>query len=78
MGNGMRMCVNDNGCGFDLQDRIDSPDPLTGYGLRGMYDRTEVVGGRLAIAATPGQGTAVCLEIPDAPLLVDADRPPSL
>jgi signal transduction histidine kinase len=78
MDDGMRMCVRDNGCGFDLQDRLDNPDPLTGYGLRGMYDRAEVVGGRLTIAATPGQGTAVCLEIPAEPLIADAEHPHSL
>ena len=77
MGDGMRMCVRDNGCGFDLQERLDNPDPLTGYGLRGMYDRAEVVGGRLVIDARPGRGTAVCLEMPAEPLLVDADHPPS-
>ena len=77
MGDGMRMCVRDNGCGFDLQERLDNPDPLTGYGLRGMYDRAEVVGGRLVIDARPERGTAVCLEMPAEPLLVDADHPPS-
>jgi nitrate/nitrite-specific signal transduction histidine kinase len=42
-----------------------------------MYDRAEVVGGRLVIDARPERGTAVCLEMPAEPLLVDADHPPS-
>jgi signal transduction histidine kinase len=72
MGEGIRMCVSDNGCGFDPQDRTTTSDPMSGHGLRGMYDRTEVVGGCLVIDSAPGQGTRVCMEMP-AETLLDAD-----
>jgi signal transduction histidine kinase len=65
----IRLRVADDGCGFDAQSEMDSSDPLTGYGLRGMVDRAEVVGGTLTIDARSGQGTSVLLELPcDVPL----------
>ena len=60
----VRLCVKDNGCGFDPEDAIQSTDPLSGYGLKGMSDRAEVVGGLLSLDSSPGRGTTVCLELP--------------
>jgi signal transduction histidine kinase len=60
----VRLCVKDNGCGFNPEDAIQKADPLSGYGLKGMSDRAEVVGGSLSIDSSPGQGTTVCLELP--------------
>jgi signal transduction histidine kinase len=60
----VRLCVKDNGCGFDPEGVIQHNDPLSGYGLKGMSDRAEVVGGSLALDSSPGRGTTVCLELP--------------
>jgi len=60
----IRLCVEDNGCGFDPDETIRSADPLSGYGLKGMSDRAEVVGGSLSLDSSPGRGTTVCLELP--------------
>jgi signal transduction histidine kinase len=60
----VRLCVKDNGCGFDPEDAIQITDPLSGYGLKGMSDRAEVVGGSLSIDSSLGRGTTVCLELP--------------
>ena len=60
----VRLCVKDNGCGFDPEDAIQITDPLSGYGLKGMSDRAEVVGGSLSLDSSPGRGTTVCLELP--------------
>jgi signal transduction histidine kinase len=60
----IRMCVKDNGSGFNPDDNRTISDPLSGYGLRGMNDRAEVVGGSLLVDTTPDRGTMVCLEIP--------------
>jgi signal transduction histidine kinase len=60
----VQLCINDDGCGFNLQHAMESTDPLTGYGLKGMQDRADVVQGRLAIDTRPGMGTAVCLVLP--------------
>jgi signal transduction histidine kinase len=59
----IRLCVEDDGCGFDPgQAEIDC-DALSGFGLEGMHDRAAMVGGRLSIDSRPGQGTSVCLEL---------------
>jgi signal transduction histidine kinase len=61
---GIRLCVEDDGSGFDPDQKIENPDSMSGYGLQGMRDRAEIVGGSLSIDSRPGTGTAVCLELP--------------
>lgn len=60
----IRLCVEDDGCGFDLEAAEINRDTLSGFGLEGMRDRAAMAGGRLSIDSRPGQGTAVCLELP--------------
>jgi signal transduction histidine kinase len=55
------MQVNDAGAGFDPQQELQPPH---GWGLAGMRERVESVGGRLKIISTPGQGTRVEVVIP--------------
>ena len=60
----IRLCVKDNGCGFDPDEAMQGSDPLSGYGLKGMSDRADVIGGSLSLDSSPGRGTTVCLELP--------------
>ncbi len=60
----LRLRVKDNGCGFNPQEVMRNPDSLTGYGLKSMRDRAEVVTGSLSVESSPGHGTAICLELP--------------
>lgn len=47
--------VRDNGCGFDLAS---APGPLDGhFGLQGVRERINDVGGSVDIASSPGYGT---------------------
>jgi signal transduction histidine kinase len=50
--------VKDDGSGFDTRK------PGTGFGLLGMRERVELVGGRLTIESVPGGGTIVRSELP--------------
>jgi signal transduction histidine kinase len=59
----IRLRVQDNGCGFSLEQNIHKGDPLSGYGLQGMSDRAEAVCGSLHIETCQGEGTVVLLEI---------------
>ncbi len=59
------MRISDDGKGFDPDSAIGR-----GLGLHGMYERADLVGGRLRISSSPGRGTTVELEVPDK-------RPPS-
>jgi signal transduction histidine kinase len=51
--------VFDDGDGFDPAALPDGPRPDgTGFGLRGLRDRIEAVGGTLVVESAPGEGTA--------------------
>jgi signal transduction histidine kinase len=60
----IRMCIKDNGCGFDPELALKNPDPMIGYGLSSMYDRAEVVSAALSIDSGPDRGTSLCLKLP--------------
>ena len=50
----LRVCISDNGCGFEPDS---SPD--NGFGLVGMAERAALAGGTLEIQSKPGSGTTV-------------------
>ena len=56
-----RLEVSDDGTGFDPGV---ARDGAGGYGLRGMAERAELVGGRLAVRTRPGLGTTVAIAVP--------------
>jgi signal transduction histidine kinase len=56
--------VRDQGSGFDPHQELRPPH---GWGLAGMRERAESVGGRLDIRSAPGQGTVIELVIPLLP-----------
>jgi signal transduction histidine kinase len=51
--------IKDDGMGFDLEAARSSG----GMGLRGMEERTQKIGGVLAIESTPGAGTRLSVNI---------------
>ena len=59
-GNELWVQVRDNGRGFDLAAAARKKS----FGLLGMRERALALGGRVDIASTPGQGTAISLTIP--------------
>ena len=56
----IRLELRDNGCGFDPQRKHE------GFGLQGMRERVEGMGGRLTIQSAAGQGTAISIVLPVA------------
>ena len=52
--------VEDRGVGFKLDEL---PEVYPG-GIKGMKGRAMVVGGRLSLTSTPGEGTVVSAELP--------------
>ena len=50
--------LEDNGIGFNLQ-QVDS-----GFGLQGMMERVQVIGGKLKIDSVPNKGTQILVTIP--------------
>ncbi len=61
--------VLDDGVGFDVDEKLSPP---RGWGLAGMRERAEAVGGRFQIFSTPGKGVKVEVIIPANPM-----EPPS-
>lgn len=53
------LVVKDDGCGFDVAGRVGK-----GYGLTGMHERVEPLGGSLSIDSRPGEGTEVSVTLP--------------
>jgi signal transduction histidine kinase len=59
------LTVEDDGLGFDLDDRTDPTRARTRrLGLSSMRERAQATGGRLTVASRPGAGTTVRLEVP--------------
>lgn len=54
--------VRDDGCGFDTGKII--PLGVGHYGLTGMRERAERIGGRLTLKSAPGEGTELLVEAP--------------
>lgn len=58
----VEMRVRDNGAGFDAA-ALPAGDH---YGLAGMRDRVEMVGGRFRLESAPGRGATIAVEVPAA------------
>ena len=56
---GVTLTVTDNGRGFDV-DRVGRG----GFGLRGMHERTDIIGGRLELDSRPSDGTSISVTVP--------------
>jgi signal transduction histidine kinase/ligand-binding sensor domain-containing protein len=61
----MRMQVVDNGRGFNLEEALASQS--SHFGLVGMRERIEHLGGRFEIESAPGSGTRLCVDVPVRP-----------
>jgi two-component system NarL family sensor kinase len=57
------LVVEDDGCGFETSGS-DRPEC---FGLSGMAERVDLVGGRLTLRSAPGSGTTVVAAVPAAP-----------
>ncbi len=62
-GRELHVRIEDNGRGFDPR-RSRSADRSGGFGLLGMQERVELVGGRWEVQSTPGVGTVVTAVLP--------------
>ncbi len=65
LGGEVHLSVHDDGAGFDPAAATGGQG--AGFGLRGMRERVELLGGAFAIDSQPGQGTTVSVRVPLAP-----------
>jgi two-component system NarL family sensor kinase len=59
-----RLTVEDDGVGFDPADV-----PTGRFGLAGLTERARLLGGRLEVESSPGQGTRLSIEVPTGHLI---------
>lgn len=58
----LRFSVRDNGCGFEVATRLNSPNGH--FGLVGIRERVEQLGGKFELQSRPNEGTKVIVEVP--------------
>jgi two-component system sensor histidine kinase DegS len=58
------LAVHDDGKGFELPQRIEDLTLSGKLGLTGMQERAQLIGARLTIQSTPGEGTTITAEVP--------------
>jgi signal transduction histidine kinase len=58
------LAIEDDGVGFHAAGLTRAPERWPHFGLDGMRERAESVGGRIAWISTPGRGTTVELRVP--------------
>ncbi|KAA3661886.1 MAG: HAMP domain-containing protein [Chloroflexi bacterium] len=61
-----RLMIKDNGCGFTVPE---SPAEMaiTGhFGLLGIQERSELIGAKMEIESSPGNGTRLTISLPDS------------
>jgi PAS domain S-box-containing protein len=58
------MVIRDNGEGFATQPKFTQLAHDGHFGLVGMLERVELVGGQLKVESTPGEGTAIRVSVP--------------
>jgi signal transduction histidine kinase len=68
----VRLTVSDDGAGFD-------PAAVAGgFGLLGMRERVELLGGTLRIESEPGRGTTLSVALPPHRRLAEGETPAEL
>ncbi len=60
----VRLVVEDNGTGFDLENVVTRDAPDRGLGLAIMGERAQMLGGSITIWSEQGKGTRITIAVP--------------
>ncbi len=63
-GGGLRLQIEDNGKGFDPRTVLRQAGRDRHFGLLGIRERAQSLGGQVAVASEPGQGTRLEVSVP--------------
>lgn len=55
------MTIEDDGMGFNAPDTLHGLTTQSHFGLAGMRERVELIGGKWSLKSAPGDGTTVCV-----------------
>lgn len=64
-GNDLLLTVEDDGQGFDAEEALANRSGEKKFGLFGMQERVEILGGSLQVESAPAQGTTIYVRIPE-------------
>ncbi len=62
--NEITLRIEDNGCGFNVDNQNGNGEERPSWGLLGMNERASLLGGRFTVESMPGAGTNVLVTIP--------------
>jgi signal transduction histidine kinase len=57
--NHLKLCIKDNGQGFDLREALEKTGETAGMGLSSMKERSEHSGGSFSLLSSKGKGTTI-------------------
>ena len=60
----IQMVIEDNGSGFDVDEKLTQAKEKISFGLLGMMERAALVGGNCSITSLPGKGTRIEVLVP--------------
>ncbi|RME69840.1 MAG: hypothetical protein D6784_17745 [Chloroflexi bacterium] len=60
----VHLTIEDNGKGFNPEEILNQEEQPVGWGLVGMIERAQLLGGICSLTSAPGQGTCVQVSIP--------------
>ena len=64
LGDAVALDVRDDGVGFDVDRQASGQPGPGGFGLKGIRERIEALGGTFSVESSPGGGTALAVELP--------------
>jgi len=64
IGNKFVLKVEDNGVGFDLEQKRTQASSSSGIGLKSMTNRASLIGAQIIVQSQPGKGTTIKVELP--------------
>ncbi len=63
----LAVLIRDDGCGFEMPDRVEALSERGHFGLIGLRERAELIEAELLIHSSPGTGTTIELQMPLLP-----------
>jgi signal transduction histidine kinase len=63
----IQLTIDDNGDGFELEEKLGAPSKYGTLGIPSMRERLSMIGGTLEIESSEGVGTALFARIPIEP-----------
>lgn len=63
-GNTFVLHIEDNGIGFNVEEKLKSASSSSGVGLKSLFNRAKLIGAELVMKSSEGQGTMVTITMP--------------